>query len=96
MSFDDKFKTIVPKATDKDYSKLYQRGFTRISNLKKYRDEIIHTKINNKGQTPYEHLLSSALEFDYHETIDAVRDFINLHQKELIVDCPCNHPDDFS
>ncbi len=91
ISFDEKIKTVLPKTTNKDFLKSHPILFTHISNLKDFRNMIVHTK-EAENESTYEHLYKKALDFNYSATLDAVKDFCNFYTKpDFIVECNCSH-----
>lgn len=91
LNFDTKLKEVVNKITQKDFSKKHRPTYEHIINLKKFRDNIVHTKTqnnDNSGKT-YEYLFKQALNFKYEETLLAVRDFINYYEPNYIEECDC-------
>lgn len=49
---------------------------------------MVHTK-NGFAYENYTELFKKALNFNYKEAIEAVRDFINYYDPNLIEPCPC-------
>lgn len=89
LAFDIKITKVLEEVTGKNYSTKYSREYNYITNLKRFRDAIIHTKKNTKGRTPYEHLFRESFAFKYEPTLHAVRDFINFYSPNLIEECDC-------
>lgn len=90
MSFDEKVSLVLPKATGKSFIKDHPPTFTHLSNLKEFRNMIVHTR-EAEGQTSYDHLYKKAFDFKYDETLDAVKDFCNYYHKEnFIEECSCS------
>lgn len=89
LPFDTKAKNVLFQVTNKDFSKAHPNKWTHIDNLKKFRDTIIHTKKQEEHHTPYSYIFKMALNFNYAETILAVRDFINFYDPGLVEPCPC-------
>lgn len=88
VRLEDKINDILNKKTLKDFAKKYPNKNIFIENLKKLRDEIVHTKEghNHKG---YIEIYRQSLNFRFSESIEAVRDFINFYEQDLIEPCPC-------
>lgn len=89
LGFDEKMTKVLRQLTNKDFSKDHPKVYQHISNLKEFRDSIVHTKTESKDNTPYGYIFKKALTFDYVKTIYAVRDFINYYQPGLIEQCDC-------
>lgn len=90
ISFDDKLKKIIPSIKEKSFHEKYGHKYEVIINLKKFRDEITHTKAY-KIDSPnfYFQLFNQSLKFDFKSSIYASRDLINFYEKDLIEDCGC-------
>lgn len=91
MSLDDKTKLILPEIY-KGENFATQNGhlYDSIKKLKKLRDNITHAKSDfDYDVNYYEKLFTQALNFDYHNAINAARDFINFYEKNLIEPCDC-------
>lgn len=90
LSFDKKYTDILKDIYGKSYKDKYQIKHQHITNLKNLRDDIIHLKANNDGQTHYDYIIKRLLKFKYKETLEATRDFFNFYTPSYIEDCPCN------
>ncbi|WP_142683853.1 hypothetical protein [Chitinophaga polysaccharea] len=86
LRFDEKLN-IIKKMYNKDYAK--SPRYAHFNNVKEFRDEIVHTKIDIQGYKQYSDLYKKALNFKYNEGLYAVREFINLFEPGLVEDCPC-------
>lgn len=86
LRFDQKL-TIIRKTTGKDFTK--NVSYAHFNNVKDFRDQIVHTKVGERGYELYSDLYKKALNFKYNEGLFAIRDFINLYTPELVEDCPC-------
>ena len=52
---------------------------------------IIHTQ-EAKEESTYDYLYRKALDFNYNDTLDAVKDFCNFYLKQdFITECNCAH-----
>lgn len=89
LSFDDKYSNVLKDITGRDFKKSYPLKHAHIQNLKDFRDNIIHSKANKAGDTPYDYLFKKALNFKYEETIHAVKDLMNFYEPGYIEDCDC-------
>ncbi len=91
LSFDEKIKTVLPKAKEKNFIKQFPLKWNHIVNLKEFRDSIVHTKASKEGSSPYDYIYKKALDFKYEESINAVKDFCNYyHELNYITECDCN------
>lgn len=91
IPFDEKLKNVLPDATKKDYSRQHPKKYTSISNLKEFRNMIVHTK-EAEGEATYDYVYKKALTFNYEETLDVVKDFCNFYTKEdFITECNCSY-----
>jgi len=84
MSFDEKFKKILPEL----FNKKYDLSKSEIPVLKKLRDDIVHTKSKNDF-TLQEDLIKKVLNFKYEECLIEIRSFINFYQNNYIEECDC-------
>ena len=89
VSLEDKINDILNKKFSKDFAKKYPNKNIFIMNLKQLRDQIVHTKegINHTG---YIEIYRQSLNFKFSECIEAVRDFINFYELNLLEPCPCS------
>jgi len=85
LSFEDKFKTIIPKVTHKDFTNEHPRKVEVLIRLKKLRDEITHLKENRKDKlVAYEDVSNHILNMDLKRIINTVKFYINYHQPKTI------------
>ena len=89
IPLDEKINIILSKIENKNFSKTYPLKQRHIDNLKDFRDSIVHTKKNNLYEE-YELLYRKSLSFKYKETLEAVKDFINFYEPDLVEFCTCN------
>jgi len=89
ITLDEKITEILNRVTNKDFSKQFGNRQIHISNLKILRDDIVHTK-KGADYENYTNLFKRTLGFKFNESIEAVRDFINYYEPNLIEPCPCN------
>jgi len=89
-SFEKKLK-VINKIKHKDFNHSFGIKYQHIINLKNFRDDIIHTKSINQGETAMNHNYRKAFEFDYRSSMEAVRGFCNFYLgDDFIIDCPCS------
>lgn len=85
LSFEDKFKIIIPKVTNKDFIKDHPRKVEVLRKLKKIRDELTHLKENRKGQfVAYENIYNDILNIDLKKIVNTVKFYINYHKPKTI------------
>ena len=91
IDFLEKIKCVLPKETKMNFAQEYSHKYGLIIKLKSFRDEIVHTKSYEGISSPnyYEQLYVTSLDFDFDKTLDAVKDFINYYQPNLIEECLC-------
>lgn len=90
IPFDEKLNFVLADATKKNYAAHHPKKYTHISNLKQFRNMIVHTK-EAEGESTYDYVFKKALSFNYDETIDVVKDFCNFYTKpDFITECTCS------
>ncbi|MBF6641807.1 hypothetical protein IVB69_09985 [Flavobacterium sp. J49] len=90
IAFDDKLKKVLPQLLNGANFFSRQTIHTQhITNLKKLRDELIHTK-SDISFVNQEELIKRLLQFKYDETFTAVAMFMNFYKPDYVVDCDCN------
>lgn len=90
IPFDEKLKEVLADATKKNFATQYPTKYTHISNLKEFRNMIVHTK-EAEGESTYDYVFKKALTFNYAETIDVVKDFCNFYTNDnFIEECNCS------
>ncbi|MEO8515508.1 MAG: hypothetical protein ABI426_02125 [Flavobacterium sp.] len=90
ISFDDKLKKVLPELLNGANFFINPTILTQhITNLKKLRDELIHTKSDISFENQ-EDLIKRLLQFKYDETFKAVAKFMNFYKPNYVVDCDCN------
>lgn len=89
LPFDLKLRKVLEEITKKDFAKSHPTKWNHITNLKNFRDDIVHTKKMVESHTPYSYIFKQALNFKYSESILAVRDLINFYHPNLVEECDC-------
>jgi hypothetical protein len=89
ISFDDKLTKVINKISNKNFSHDFPLKYQHITNLKEFRDSIVHTKSKKDGLTPFDYLYKKALTFKFEETIHATRDFLNYYKPKFVEECNC-------
>lgn len=89
ISFGEKIKDVIPQLTSKDYYKAHPKKAQAISNLKEFRDQIIHTK-STSAVVQHDYVIKRSFTFQYDETIEIIADYMNFHKADYIKECGCN------
>lgn len=89
-SIHEKIEIALPEIFNKTFKDDYSKQITQIKDLISIRNEMIHLKpdkeeTNSKYKVPYRKIL----DFNFDETVEAVKVFINYHQNSLIEECNC-------
>ncbi len=90
ISFDEKIKKVIPFFLNKDFYRKQTPTNSRISDLKKLRDEIVHTK-SDYLSTNQSELLERLLKFNYDETLVSLRKYMNFYKDDYIIECDCSN-----
>lgn len=88
LDFKTKITEVLKKASGKDFFNKQTSANQLIWNLKKFRDDIIHTK-QESSILKYDTLIKTSLTFDYDKTLSAVATFMNFYKPNYIVECDC-------
>lgn len=92
LQFEEKIKNVVPEIKNNSFHVQHSHKYDKIIKLKDFRDEIVHTKsYSDPKSNYYQKLYSTSLDFDYKNTLLAVRDFINYYEPNLIQECKCDN-----
>ncbi len=90
ITFEEKIKKVIPQVKEKSFHRHQSHKFEIILKFKDFRDEIVHTKVDEKSAPNlYHKLFSKSLDYDYIETINTVKDYINYYEPDLIEKCNC-------
>lgn len=89
-SIHEKIEIALPEITKKVFKDEYAFQYMSIKKLIVLRNEMIHLQpdkedTNTKYKIPYRKII----DFDFAETIDAVKIFLNYHKENLIEECGC-------
>jgi hypothetical protein len=87
LSLETKIKKILNIVLQKDFASHYGIHQQHLDNLKKFRNEVVHTKVQKTEA--YTELFRSSLDFKCLETIYAVAAFINYYKPDFIEHCTC-------
>lgn len=79
----EKIKEVLPR-----FSSPYDLSSSLISELRKLRNDIVHTK-SNIDHSLQEELLKKLLDFNYEKCMEDIRDFMNYYKPNYIEDCDC-------
>ncbi len=90
VPFEEKIKKVIPKIMGKAFHLEFAHKHESIAKLKEFRDAIMHSK-SDDGFPPryFKNLYTTSLDFNYNETLQHVRDFLNFYETDLIEECPC-------
>lgn len=88
IDFKTKVTSIIPEITGRDF--FYKRSPTsqKIWNLKMFRDEIVHTKPEDKLLV-YRDIVKKALTYNYDDAVWAVAKYLNYYKEKYVVECDC-------
>ena len=90
IPFEEKIKKVIPQVKGKSFHRHQAHKFDIILKFKDFRDEIVHTKVDEKSAPNlYHKLFAKSLDYDYNETIQTVKDYLNYYDPELIEKCNC-------
>lgn len=90
ISFDEKIKKVLPKATNKSFHRHFGAKYDVIIKFEIFRNEIVHTKADAVNMANYyEKLYTKSLDFDYVQAINTIKDYINYYSDNLIELCDC-------
>lgn len=90
LEFKEKVKEVLPEITGNKFWIDHPTEWNFLmDNLKRLRDEIVHTKKLLGTQTHYKEIYVMALNFDYKQAILSAKTFINYYHKNLVEECPC-------
>ncbi|TXF77783.1 hypothetical protein [Chryseobacterium sp.] len=85
LTFEDKFKIIIPTVTGKDFVADHPRKAEIIVNIKKLRDDLTHLKEDRKnGFSAYEEINNKILNLDLKKVVNTVKFYINYHKPKTI------------
>lgn len=82
---------VMAKISGKDFSETNEPTFQVISNLKDYRDSIVHLKQVKEGSSAYNYIYKKALDYKYSDALNSVAKFLNYYKPDYIEECPCKH-----
>lgn len=89
INFEDKWTKVLEQCVGKSFSKSKPTAWQHLTNLRDFRNMIVHTKMDQSGMTPYDYLFKKSFSFKYEEALHAARDFINFYRPGYIVECDC-------
>lgn len=92
-SFENKFKYIIPKITQKDFINDHPRKAEIILELKKMRNELTHLKeMRKNGFVAYEEVYNHILNADLKKMVNTVKFYINYYKPKTIQNYKRNKP----
>lgn len=84
----DKIDTAMPCVMKMEFKN--EKDYALIKELVKLRNDIIHLKPDqNITKTKYKIPFRNIIDFNYHEAIIAVENYINFYEPNLLEECPC-------
>ncbi len=87
IQFEDKIKSVLPQLLNITFQQS-SPTYTHIHNLKKLRDDIVHTK-SDQNLEKQEELIKRLLKFKFDETFNSVAKFINHYKNDYVIECDC-------
>jgi hypothetical protein len=85
LKFEDKFKTIIPAVTSRNFIEDHPRKAKVIIDIKKLRDDLVHLKENRiVGFVAYEEINNKILNLDLKKIVNTVKFYINYHTPKTI------------
>jgi hypothetical protein len=93
LPVDIKINEVLPIITGKDFSKSHPLIYMHITNLKEFRNSIVHLKSSSDGHTPYDHIFKKSFQYNYEQALNAVKDFLNFYHPSnpnYIEECNCS------
>lgn len=88
IDFKTKVTKIIPEITKKDFFKGNSPTSQKLWNLKDFRDEIVHTKPEDKILL-YRDLIKKALNYKFDDAVSSVAKYLNYHKANYVVECDC-------
>lgn len=91
MDFLSKLKKAIPKIMDKSFANDFPEKYEFILELKKLRDNVVHTKnMQNGFLASYRELYRSYLDFDFIKSYQIIREYFNYYREDWIEECNCD------
>ncbi len=85
LSFEDKFKIIVPQVTQKDFINEHPRKVEFLLRLKRLRDQLTHLKeVRKDNLAAYDDIYNDILNADIKKMVNTVKFYINYHKPKTI------------
>lgn len=88
LTTDEKIKNVLFTFTGKNFFQKQSEHTSRIDNLKKLRDELIHVKADENLENQ-KSIIKKLVDFKYDETLESVSKFINFYKPNFIEECNC-------
>lgn len=93
LPFKEKMGNLMEEITGKNFKTSFKQEHGHILKLKKFRDQIIHTKESTKPGERYEYLFKQSLDYDYIRKLKAVFKYVNFFEPGYIEECNCGNND---
>jgi len=88
IPLNEKIEEILNKTSGKNFKTKQPLAQKHIDNLNELRNLIVHTKAGDNFKR-YADLFKRTLNFEFNDSIEAVKDFINYYEPNLIEPCLC-------
>jgi len=86
----DKIDIAVVDIKGKSFQKNFEVSYTIIKELIQLRNDIIHLKpIVGQTNTRYKKLFRRVIDFEYQLSAEAIAEYLNYYEPELVENCPC-------
>ncbi|RKE98169.1 hypothetical protein [Ichthyenterobacterium magnum] len=90
MDFLNKIKKAIPQIMNKSFLKEYHKKYEFLLDIKKLRDNVVHTKNMQSGfPASYRELYKSYLNFDFKKSYEITKEYFNFYKDDWIEDCNC-------
>lgn len=85
-----KIDVVIPTLKNKKFKTKSRKDNLKVRKLIELRNKIIHlTPSKDLTNTKYKDIYREILKFEFTDTINAVKNFINFYNPDLIEECPC-------
>jgi len=92
LRFEEKIKKVIPQIMKKPFHQDFGHKYEILTKFKDIRDNVVHTREHEENiPNYYEKLFTELLDHDYLKSIQAVRDYINYYENNLIEKCQCGN-----
>lgn len=88
VDFKTKITKVLAEITNKDFFRKSTPTNQQIWSLKKFRDDIIHTK-QEEDLLRYQSIIKRSINYDYNKSLTSVAKLMNFYKDGYIVECDC-------